>query len=313
MNPTAIAGGSVAIDRPAALDAFERALCPRLRMSALDAAYGVHAVANAAMMRAIRAVTTERGRDPRELALVAFGGAGPIHAVGLAEALGMRKVYVALHAGLFSALGLLMADVRYDYVQSIPGPLEDLDVELVRRKYGALLVDVRDALKREGLDQDGLRIERFLDLRYRGQSSELTLALADDAELSVEGLAERFHAEHQRSFGYRCPDEPIAVVNLRLKTLAPSHSIGFAEVAAAFRRAERKPSAERRRSAYFGPKHGAQETRIVARADLLDGAIEGPLVVEEFDTTVVVPPGWSAALDDFASIVLEPAAGATMP
>lgn len=311
MNPTAIAGGTVAIDRPAALEAFERALCPRLRMSAVEAAYGVHAVANAAMMRAIRAVTTERGRDPRELALVAFGGAGPIHAVGLAEALGMKRVYVALHSGLFSALGLLLADVRYDYVQSIPGPLEALDVDLAQRKYGALVADVREALKREGLDQDGLRIERFLDLRYRGQSSELTLALPDGGSglgeaLSVTELAERFHAEHERSFGYRCPDEPIAVVNLRLKTLAPSHSIGFAEVAEAFRRAARPSPAERRRSAHFGPKHGAQDTRILARADLMGGAADGPLIVEEFDTTVVVPPGWRAALDDFANIVLEP-------
>jgi len=312
MNPEAIAGGTVAIDRPAALEAFERALCPGLKMSAVEAAYGVHTVANAAMMRAIRAVTTERGRDPRELALVAFGGAGPIHAVGLAEALGMRKVYVALHAGLFSALGLLLADVRYDYVQSIPGALADLDLRLLARKYEVLLAEVRDTLKKEGLEAEGLRIERFLDMRYRGQSSELTLKLPDDwgtesGELDGQALADGFHAEHERSFGYRCPEEPIAVVNLRLKTLAPSHSIGFAEVAEAFRR-NAKAGPPREREAYFGPRHGNRPTRIVARADLLAGPQAGPLIVEEFDTTVVVPPGWRAQLDDFASIVLEPTA-----
>ena len=308
MNPEAIAGGAVPIHRGEAIAAFERELCPRLGMSVVEAAHGVHTVANAAMMRAIRAVTTERGRDPRELALIAFGGAGPIHAAGLAEALGMKRIHVALHPGLFSALGMLLADVRYDHVQSIPGPLRTLDLGGLARRCEEQVAGVREALRREGVDDGALQVQRLLDLRYRGQTSELTLPLPPST-LSLDDLSERFHAEHERSFGYRCPDEPIVVVNLRLKTLAPAHGVDFARIADAFRRAaaDRRPSPRLARRAYFGPAHGEQETRILARADLLDGPRDGPLIVEEFDTTVVVPPGWRAALDPLCSIVLQPA------
>ena len=307
MNPEAIAGGSVPIDWGAANEVFERVLCPRLGLGVLDAAHGVHTVANAAMMRAIRAVTTERGRDPRELSLVAFGGAGPIHAAGLAETLGMGRVYVPLHPGLFSALGLLLADVRYDYVQSIPGPLDALDLAELRAKYDTLAATVHEALRKEELDPAALRLERSLDLRYRGQTSALTLPLDDGAGADLAALAEQFHDEHERSFGYRTDGEPIMVVSLRLKALAPSHSISFAEVADAFRAAAATAANDgATRNAYFGPDTGTLETRVLSRAGLLAGPVDGPLIVEEYDTTVVVPPGWRATLDDFASIVLEP-------
>ena len=325
MNPESIAGGTVPIDRPAALSAFERVLCPHLGMSAIEAAHGVHTVANAAMMRAIRAVTTERGHDPRDFALIAFGGAGPIHAAGLAANLGMRRVYVPLHPGLFSALGLLLADVRYDYVQSIPGPLEVLDVAQLEAKYEALAVRVRDEIEKESIAPDTVRLERFLDLRYRGQTSELTLKLGDfiglpsgptsgpstgsqlAAVASVAALAEQFHAAHERAYGYNSPGEPVVVVNLRMKALAPSHSVSFAEVAQAFKdSAQAAPApSEDRREAYFGAEWGALETRILARSGMIGHAIEGPAIVEEFDTTVVIPPGWSASLDDYASMVLD--------
>jgi N-methylhydantoinase A len=223
--------------------------------------------------------------------------------------LDMRRVYVPLHPGLFSALGLLLADVRYDYVQSIPGPLDALDIASLRRRFDSLLDGVRTELKRDDLDRSALRVERYLDLRYRGQTSERTMALPDGDALSALELAERFHAEHERSYGYRCPAEPVMVVNLRLKTFAPSRSIGFSEVAEAFRREAQGAVGGvtiRRRNAYFGPKHGERDARILSRADLMRGPVEGPLIVEEFDTTVAAPPGWSASLDQFASIVLEP-------
>jgi N-methylhydantoinase A len=319
MNPESIAGGTVAVDRAGALTAFERALCPRLGMSALEAAHGVHTVANAAMMRAIRAVTTERGRDPREYALVAFGGAGPIHAAGLAASLGMRRVHVPLHPGVFSALGLLLADVRYDYVRSIPGPLESLDLGELEATFEALAGRVVEAIGRERIAPESVLLERFLDLRYRGQTSELTLRLPGTVALPTgagsgatgsdaldrERLAELFHREHEINFGYRSASEPIVVVNLRLKALAPSSSATFAEVASGFRRRAGPDPAEHRREAYFGAAHGTLETRILERAGLAGRQVEGPVIVEEPDTTVVIPPGWRAGLDDLASIVLE--------
>jgi N-methylhydantoinase A len=308
MNPLSIAGGSVPIDRDAAISVLENALCPRLNLSTLDTAYGIYQVANAAMMRAIRAVTTERGRDPREYTLIAFGGAGPIHAADLASSLGITKVYIPLFPGLFSALGLLLADLRYDYVQSIPGLLDALNARELLEKYDALASHVHDEVSREHIDPQSVRLERFLDLRYQRQTSELTVPVPDGIPASIlpAALAERFHAEHERTYGYRRSNESIAVVNLRLKALAPAHSVTFAELGESFLKAADTAGADETwRNAFFGAKTGELRTRILPRSSLLRGARGGPLVLEEFDTTVVVPPGWNASIDKYGNIVLE--------
>jgi N-methylhydantoinase A len=308
MNPRAIAGGAVAIDRMAALDVIERELCPRLNLPPLEAAHGIYRVANAAMMRAIRAVTTERGRDPREYVLIAFGGAGPIHAADLAAELGMKQVYIPLFPGLFSALGLLMADVRYDYVQSIPGRLEAVDMAELLQKFETLAARAREEFSREHIDPSSVKMERYVDLRYQRQLSEITIKVPDRAAPSTlrQTLTASFHAEHERTYGYRREHEPVAMVNLRMKALAPANSISFAELAEAFARAAGKnePPTEMR-MAYYGPQAGECITKIVPRESLLRGSLEGPLVIEEFDTTVVVPPQWTAALDKYGNIILQ--------
>jgi N-methylhydantoinase A len=308
MNPRAIAGGTVAIDRQQAIRAIELELCPRLKLSVQETAYGIYQVANAAMMRAIRAVTTERGRDPREYALIAFGGAGPIHAADLAADLGMKRVYVPLFPGLFSALGLIMADLRYDYVQSIPGRLDAINVAELLEKYDALSRRVHDEVSREAIDPGTLKLERFLDLRYLRQMSEITIALSSGLAPAalIPALAESFHREHERRYGYRRHDETIAVVNLRLKALAPAGSVTFAQLAEAFMRSSGGSGLNKEtRPAYFGPKIGTRGTRILPRTGLIGNSLEGPVVFEEFDTTVVVPPGWTASLDQYANITLD--------
>ncbi len=307
MNPRAIAGGTVAIDRPAAIRAIQRELCSQLELSVQEIAYGVYRVANAVMMRAIRAVTTERGRDPREYALIAFGGAGPIHAADLAADLGMKQVCVPLYPGLFSALGLMMADLRYDYVQSIPGRLDSISVSELLQRYDLLEKRVRQEVSKENIDWQFVKLERFLDLRYQRQMSEITIRVPDQLQAStfVPTLAALFHDEHERSYGYRRQGEPIAVVNLRLKALAPASNMSFAELAQGVTESERiAETPEVTRRVYFGPEVGERETRILTRPSLLGGGLEGPLVLEEFDTTVVVPRGWSASLDKFGNIML---------
>lgn len=306
INPQAIAGGTVPIDRPGALAAFERELCPGLNLPVLQSAHGVHTVANAAMTRAIRAVTTERGRDPRDYVLVAFGGSGPVHAAGLADALGMTRVYIPLYPGLFSALGLLLADMRYDRVRSVPGAFAAADATKLLATFETIAEEMREEMRKTDIDPTTIRFMRYLDLRYRRQTSELTLPLIDNvtADRLVETMTERFHAAHELTYGYRSAAEPIAVVNLRLKATVPVRSIRFADAATAFHR-DAASVTETTRSAYFGPDHGELATAIVPRASLVDGGRDGPLVIEEFDTTVVVPPGWQARLDQFASIVLE--------
>jgi N-methylhydantoinase A len=307
MNPRAIAGGTVALDRAAAIDAIGRELCSRLALSVQEAAYGVYQVANAAMTRAVRAVTTERGRDPRDYALIALGGAGPIHAADLAASLGMKQVCVPLFPGLFSALGLMMADLRYDYVQSIPGRLDSIDVAALQRKYDALVARVQGEAAKEDVDAQLLKLERFVDLRYQRQTSELTLAVPDPLPLSsfAATMTKLFHEEHERVYGYRRCDEPITIVSLRLKALASTKNITFAELAEGFRKSIGEcGNTDEARPAYFGPAFGERQTRILSRAALQGGSFEGPLVLEEFDTTIVVPPGWAASLDHIGNVIL---------
>jgi N-methylhydantoinase A len=308
MNPRTIAGGTVSIDREAAVDAIRRELAMPLELSVQAAAYGIYQVANAAMTRAIRAVTTERGRDPREYTLIAFGGGGPIHAADLAASFGMKRVYIPLYPGLFSAMGLMMAELRYDYVQSIPGPLDAIDVGSLQKHYGSLEARVLEEVRKENVDPATLKMERFLDLRYQRQTSELTIALPDPFPTGslATTMAELFHAEHEHTYGYRRQNESITVVNLRLKAVAPSQSLSFKELAEAFRAsAAQKKSTDEVRVAYFGSTIGEQPTRILSRQDLARRTIDGPLVVEEFDTTVVVPPGWAASLDELGNIALD--------
>jgi len=268
----------------------------------------VHQVANATMMRAIRAVTTERGRDPREFSLIAFGGAGPIHAAELAASLGISRVYVPLFPGLFSALGLLLADLRYDYVQSVPGRLDSVDPASLLREFDALAARVREEVFREEISPAGVQLDRFIDLRYARQSSELTLKVPESVAAAdlLRILAESFHGEHERTYGYRRERDPIAIVSLRLKATAPARSVGFRELGESFVRAGGGANGpEIIRRAYFGPQSGECETRILSRSGLVGKSLAGPLIVEEFDTTVVVPPGWQTEVDGYGNIVLK--------
>jgi N-methylhydantoinase A len=308
MNPQTIAGGTVAIDRRAAADAIQRELATPLGLSVQATAYGIYQVANAAMTRAIRAVTTERGRDPREYTLIGFGGAGPIHAADLAASFGMKRVYIPLYPGLFSAMGLMMADLRYDYVQSIPGRLDAIDVGSLQKHFDSLGARVLEEVRKENVDPATVKVERLLDLRYQRQTSELTIALPEPLPtVSLAAtMAELFHAEHEHTYGYRRQNESITVVNLRLKAFAPTRSLSFRELAETFRAsaAQKKPTHEVR-VAYFGSTFGERPTRILSRAALARRTMPGPLILEEFDTTVVVPPNWVASLDELGNIVLD--------
>ena len=251
MNPDKIAGGSVPIDTVAARTAIETRLCPRLSLSVQDVAFGIHRVADATMTRAIRAVTTERGRDPRELTLIAFGGAGPLHATTLADNLGMPRVYVPLFPGLFSALGLLLADLRYDYVQSVPQELEAIDPMALLKEFDVLIARAeQDARNEHGEPRNqaaqnsfgNITYERLIDLRYKRQSSELTLPVPAHVAASDlrQVLAGAFHAAHEHTYGYRREDDTIAIVSVRLKATTRTQGLSLSELGVHFRQSVKK-------------------------------------------------------------------------
>ncbi len=310
MNPEAIAGGTVPIEAAAARAAIDAHLGRQLGVAPSAAALGVHRVVNATMARAIRSVTSERGRDPREYTMVAFGGAGPIHAAALAADIGIGRVYVPLYPGLFSSLGLLFADLRYDGVRSVMARLDELDPAVLRRHCRMLVDELRQRLAREAGATE-MRFESNVELRYLRQDSELSFRIPNDiadAELCA-WLDRAFHPEHQRNFGYRRDGDPILAVSLRVRAIAPARSVAAQDLAAGFERAAKSAARlpPRSRLAYFGPQATPMQARVMTRQSLLDGALAGPAIIEEFDTTIVIPPGWRAELDRLANVVLSAA------
>lgn len=302
MNPEAIAGATLKIDRSAAWEAVERNIAAPLKLEVLPAAYGITQVANSTMMRALRAVSTERGRDPRGFTLIAFGGAGPIHAVALAESLGIVRVQIPLFPGLFSALGLLLADYRHDYLRSVAAPLKAVEPSAILRQFEELEAAAREELLQEGVAREAIRCERQVDLKYGYQVSELTLPMpaeGNPAEL-LDQLAQIFTEAHRQAFGYD-QDAPIELVNLRLRALASAGRLRFSDLVA--RVSSEKSDRSQSRQAYFGPTHGSLVTQVLSRADIT-GAVSGPLIVEEPDTTVVVPPGWTVQRDGQGNLIL---------
>jgi N-methylhydantoinase A len=272
------------------------ALAKRLGAGPLQAALGVVRVANAEMVRALRLMSVERGIDPRDLTLLAFGGAGGMHACALAEELGMGRVLVPRAGGVLSALGLAISDLRRDYLRPLLGRLDEVDPAEVAAAYA-------DLEERARKDLDGPALERRADLRYRGQSFELTVAVAD-----LDDLGPRFHVEHARRYGYRMEDEPIELMSLRLVATVP---VPKPELRAKIRRdrassaGEAGPPGSSRRRAVNVDGDWLQ-VEVVAGADLEPGAeLAGPAVVEHPESTVVIRPGWRAIVDGVGSLELE--------
>jgi len=305
MNPESIAGSKLKIDRKAAQAAVERKLAGPLKLDVEGVAYGITQVANSAMTRVLRAVSTERGRDPREYTLVAFGGAGPIHAAALAENMQIAKIVVPIYPGLFSALGLLLADYRHDYISSVVAPLDSIRPEQVSARWEQLKDRARGEMAAEGVAASAIRFEQYVDLKYGYQMYEMTLpfpAKVANADLHSE-LAALFTRAHDQAYGYH-RDDPIELVSLRLRSLATASSVRFADLAAKLNAGNGDShEPDRVREAYFGPSRGLIKARVRRRMDI-NGAEHGPLIVEEPDTTVVVPPTWKVERDAWANLIL---------
>ena len=304
INPHTIANATMRIDRQAAWEAIKSQIADPLGLDTHAAAHGITQIANSAMMRALRAVSTERGRDPRDYTLVSFGGAGPIHAAALADDMEITKVLVPVFPGLFSALGLLLADYRHDYIRSIVTPLTEINPGTILEQYEHMQAVARETMRGEGIPDEGVRFEHYIDLKYDYQLQELTIPFpssTDTADL-LEQLATRYREAHQQAFGYNTND-PIELVSLRLRALATVGDIRFADLGARAAASSDTSAQSEPRDAFFGPRHGLLQTTVCRRADISD-IQHGPLIIEEPDTTVVVPPGWAISRDAYGSLVL---------
>jgi N-methylhydantoinase A len=294
LNPAALAGGSVPIALEPARRAFVAQVAEPLGLPPLEAAYGVFEIAAATMTRAVKAVSTYRGRDPRRFALIAFGGNGPVVAPAIAGALEMPVVLIPPSPGVFSAAGLLFSEVEREFMRTLFRRVGRLDPGELEAAFARLEEEARAELAAEGHDPARIALGRFGDFRYAGQAYELSVPYAGDLGAAVEA----FHAEHERTYGYRSESESAELVNL--KVLARVGRDGPSEET--LRPPAEAPVPERRRAAYFGRRHGLVETAVIDRAGLAAGPRRGPVIVEEYDATCVVPPGAVARLDALGNI-----------
>ena len=288
---------------PDAVNAAFSELADELGMSAEEAAQGVLDVANANMERALRVVSVERGYDPRDFALVAFGGAGPLHACKLAADLDIPEVVVPGAAGVLSALGLLVSDVLYDDSRSMVRRWDDVSPRTLRDAFDGMRDEGDERLAAEGIAEENRVFERTADLRYVGQSFEVSVPMpeGDVDESALETVVERFHDRHERRYGHADPGEPVELVTLRMRARGvvetPDLSAPTTEgtVADAVR--------EVREVAY---DDGVHDTEIYDRTLLPTGSsFEGPAVVEGPESTVVVHPGQSVMVDPDGNLVVE--------
>ncbi|MFB6307761.1 MAG: hydantoinase/oxoprolinase family protein [Haloarculaceae archaeon] len=256
----------------------------------LAAARGVYSVANATMARAIRSVTVERGHDPREFALCAFGGAGPMHAAALADRLGIERVVVPRASGVLSAFGLLRADETHDAVRTWRVPLDAAE----RASVEAIYRDLERAVRDDATAPERATVEYAADMRYAGQSHELTVPVPETFD--TETVRERFHDAHERARGYRMDEERVEIVSLRARATIPGTTPTIDHTGDG-------DAQTGTREAYFDAFH---ETPVYDRRRLPSGtAIDGPAIFEGGESTVVCPPDWRVAVDERGTLRLE--------
>jgi N-methylhydantoinase A len=308
LNPAYLAGGELRLDAARARQAIERHVAGPLGLGLVEAAHGIRAVANASMTRAIRSVTIERGRDPRDFTLVAFGGSGPVHAWDVAAALDIRRVLVPVSPGVFTAVGMLASDVEHHLVHAVGGRLAASVLDRASARLDEMTREARRTLAAEGYVDGRARIECRADLRYVGQASELVIPVPG-GRLSGDGLPalrQAFQTEYARTYGHTS-DEDLELVNVRVVAtgLLPDR-LDFATARSA---SGGPPVGRTQRAVAFDRRGPAVATPVWPREDVPAKGIAGPLIVESYDSTVVVPPGTMIRRDRLDNLVITPAEG----
>jgi len=293
-------GGLPALDLDAARTAVRRIADP-LGLTVEEAALGILDVADAAMERAIRVISVERGHDPRGFALLAFGGAGPLHAVPLARRLSIPKVLVPPTAGVLSALGLLLAEVGHETSQGIVRPLRSLPVAELAELLARLRERAGEELVGHGGPEEGLRFAAVAALRYAGQAHELDIPVPQGrvGPQWVTELEEVFHKAHEQRYGHAAPGEEIELVAVRVRASVPALPV---DIRPSFSSAPELPATG---AAWFD-RTGPVAARLVHRADLGPGTrITGPAIVLGPDATTLLPPGSEGAVDEHGALIVE--------
>jgi len=298
LDRDALLGGALRIDLAAAERAIDADVARPLGLSVAEAAARIAEVVNSNMAQALRIVSVERGHDPQEFSLIAFGGAGPVHAVALAEELQIPEVIIPPAPGAFSALGLVASDLKRDYARTLYSDLAQVEPERVADAFAGMEAAGSTMLEHAQVPTAQRALLRFADVRYRRQAYELTVPVADGpvTRASLDALAEAFHARHAQTYGHANRSEAVQLVNLRVTALGRLPGMKLVQ------RGDPDMARMRTRDVWF-PAVGFVATPVHWRPGLTPGeTFDGPLVIEALDSTTVVPPGWRATVDEWGCI-----------
>jgi N-methylhydantoinase A len=305
LDPDHFLGGRMKLDKAQAERVLQEKIAKPLKLDLLEAADGVLKIIDAKMEEAIKAVSSARGYDIRDFTLVAFGGGGPMHAGRMALDLGIPSVLVPLTPGVHSALGLLMSDVKHDYVRSKLVGLDDLDLAEINHMFHQLIERAKTDLINEGFSDEEIKIEPYLDLRYAGQGYELTVPapMPPFTKHDLTLMRGRFDTLHEQNSGHKAESEPVELVSLRLVSLGLVPQAKLSPGIATGRKVDAAKTGERK--VFLGKEHGVLTTQIFNR-DLFEPGhrISGPAIVEQLDTTTVIQPEQEAFVDEYRNIII---------
>ncbi|MGE4252356.1 MAG: hydantoinase/oxoprolinase family protein [Parvibaculaceae bacterium] len=306
LNPDFLVDGELQLNTERARAWFDRLVAGPLGLDLPTAAFAARQVAISSMIRAISAVSTERGRDPRQFTLLAFGGNGALFAAGMARELGMRRILIPPAAGVFSAYGLLCADVGHYHARTVNTLVPETCGVQLRERWQELEDEARAQLVNEGYGASTIQISRFANLRYKGQAYEIGIPIDDTLFAGLpESLTDAFGEEHERTYGHRAgAGEPVQIVNIQVLGRNMREDGGGRFSINPRRKPRPTSGSPSMRSVFFGPDHGWRDTAILRREDLAVTR-PGPCIIEEYDTTCLVPPNASAVLDDSGNVMIE--------
>ncbi|MGE3874605.1 MAG: hydantoinase/oxoprolinase family protein [Parvibaculaceae bacterium] len=298
---TTLAGGAIELRKDLAEKAINDVIAKPLGVSAEEAALAIIKVANANMADAVRLVSIRKGYDPRDFALVAFGGAGALHGAALARDLALPTVIVPPNPGVTSALGCLLVDITHDISRMYLNNINNVSLADLDGSFRELEMEGRERLLHEGVSEDRMVFQRFIDMRYLGQWRSMSISVPSRLE-TLDAAVAKFHEDHGREHNYSRPGAPVEVYRLQVKATGLVRKAEFTKVP---RRTGKKPAPVGERLVRFDEDPKPMKTQVFDRAALLPGdVIEGPAVIEQLDSTTVVPPGLKAEVDDYLTIIM---------
>ncbi|SDP60199.1 hydantoinase/oxoprolinase family protein [Desulforhopalus singaporensis] len=298
---TTLLDGRMQLNKEASEKAVKK-IADAFDMTTIDAASAVLELANANMCDALRLISVTKGYDPRDFALVAFGGAGPLHAAYVARELEIPKVIVPRYPGVHAALGCLQVDVRHDLTRTYLVNSTDADLADIEQVFAELEQEAYQMLEKEGMSRENIELVRNMDLRYVGQWRNLNVNIPKPIE-SLDQALQIFHNEHERQFSWSNPDQVVEIYGLRITAIGkvPKPSFARYEITT-----NSTPTPEQTRRVYFGKAGGFVDTPVYNREKLVAGAhLTGPAIIEQLDTTTVVPTGVKAVVDEYLNIIMD--------